>query len=142
MCYPLVVPASKRVDVHPLKYPLSCGIFVGYAENCPGAVCLDPVTGKLSVRGDLVVDENHQFHWPTVGAPSLYHINPAINTPIPAPVELVPISDAQHVPPPKQLHDTASRYVIDVCTGTASALRYHLDQGEHAQVMPWLYTTV
>ena len=135
VCYPLVVPASKRVAAHPLKYPSSCGIFLGYAENCPGAVCLDPVTGKLSVRRDLVVDENYRFHRPTVGAPSLHHINPAINAPVPAPVELVPISDAVHVPPPKQLHDTASRYVIDVCAGTSSALRYHLSQDEHAQVL-------
>ena len=129
VCYPLVVPASKRVAAHPLKYPSSCGIFLGYAENCPGAVCLDPATGKLSVRRDLVVDENYRFHRPTVGAPSLHHINPAINAPVPAPVELVPISDAVHVPPPKQLHDTASRYVIDVCAGTSSALRYHLRPG-------------
>ena len=69
VCYPLVVLASKRVDAHPLKYLPSCGIFLGYAENCPGVVCLNPVAGKLSVRCDLLVDENYQFHRPTVGAP-------------------------------------------------------------------------
>ena len=129
------MPASKRVDAHPLKYPSSCGIFLGYAENCPGCVCLDPSTGKLSVRRDVVVDENYRFHRPIDGAPSLHHINPAINASVPMPTELVHISDAQHVPPPKQQHDTASRYVLDICAGTSSALRYHLDQDEHARVL-------
>ena len=36
------------------------------------------------------------------------------------------------MPPPKQLHEMASRYVINVCTGTSLALQY---QDEHVQVL-------
>ena len=61
VCYPLVIPASQRKSLGMLKYPSSVGIFLGYAENCPGAVVLDPITNKLQIRRDLVVDENYRF---------------------------------------------------------------------------------
>jgi hypothetical protein len=135
VCYPLVVPASKRVQANALKYPSSCGIFMGYAENCPGAVIFDPVAKKMSVRRDVVVDEEWRFHDEVQGPPTLHHRNPALDKNIPVPLELLPISDAVHVPLPKEQHSTSSRYIVEICAGTSSALRYHLQQDPTAQVL-------
>ena len=54
VCYPLVIPASNRKTHGMLKYPSSVGVFLGYAENCTGAVVLDPYTGKICIRRDIV----------------------------------------------------------------------------------------
>jgi hypothetical protein len=131
VCYPLIVPSAKR---DALKYPSSCGIFLGYAENCPGAVVYDPQSNKLSIRRDVVVDEDWRARKHD-GVLTLHHINPAISTKLANPMQPQPISDAQHTPPARQLHSTASRYVVDICAGTSSSLRYHLQSDPNAQVL-------
>ena len=117
-----------------LKYPSSVGVFLGYAENCPGAVVLDPIANKLSVRRDVVVDENYRFKNVDTN-PTLHHINPAKIGPVSYPTDLQPVSIATHTPPPRLLHDTASRYAVDICAGTCSALRFHLEQDPKAKVL-------
>ena len=134
VCYPLVIPASQRKSHGMLKYPSSVGVFLGYAENCPGAVVLDPIANKLSVRRDVVVDENYRFKNVDTN-PTLHHINPAKIGPVSYPTDLQPISIATHTPPPRLLHDTASRYAVDICAGTCSALRFHLEQDPKAKVL-------
>ena len=135
VCYPLVVPASRRVQNNALKYPSSCGIFLGYAENCPGAVILDPTYNTLSVRRDVVVDENWRFHGMGSDHVTLRHTNPALQMVQHAPTGLVPISDSQHIPLAHKQHHTASTYIVDVCAGSSSALRYHLLNDPNAMVM-------
>ena len=135
VCYPLIVPASRRKDLSPLKYPSSVGVYLGQCEHGPGVVVLDPVSQKLTVRRDVVVDENWRFKGFDQGTPTLHHVNPASIQAVPYPTDLLPVSVANHVPPRRLTHVSASRYAIDLCAGTSSALRYHLEADSTAQVL-------
>ena len=135
VCYPLVVPASRRKTLDSLKYPSSVGVYLGPCEHGPGVCVLDPTSKTVTVRRDVVVDEMWRFKDIESGRPTLHHVNPASTRAIPYPTDLQPISIATHIPKARVIQDIASRYVVDMCAGTSSALRYHLANDPKAQAL-------
>ena len=135
VCYPLIVPASRRKHIDALKYPSSVGVYLGPCEHGSGVCVLDPTTKQVAVRRDVVVDEMWRFKAIDSGTPTLHHVNPASVQAVPYPTDLVPVSVASHVPPALVPPTIASRYAVDICAGTSSALRYHLAADPTAQVL-------
>jgi hypothetical protein len=131
VCYPLVQPVSKRIGAP--KIASSVGIMVGYSEESAGIVVWDPIKKNLKICRDVALDENWRFSTSAAPIP-LSTPNPALSYSMTPPHQLTNIGIVQHVQPIAQ-PILASRYVVEFCCGTSSALRYHLESDPDAQVL-------
>jgi hypothetical protein len=131
VCYPLVQPASKRIGAP--KIASSVGIMVGYSDESAGVVVWDPIKKNLKICRDVALDENWRFSTSAAPIP-LSTPNPALSYSMTPPHQLTNIGIVQHIQPIAQ-PILASRYVVEFCCGTSSALRYHLESDPDAQVL-------
>ena len=106
---------------------------VGYSEESAGVVVWDPIKKNLKICRDVALDENWRFSTSAAPIP-LSTPNPALSYSMTPPHQLTNIGIVQHVQPIAQ-PILASRYVVEFCCGTSSALRYHLESDPDAQVL-------